>query len=174
MLDPITIHAPSYSKPCFPSQTINKLIDEDTISALTKTERHAVASEISIALETVNSELDRSSGSEPDPARERWGRKARHLRNVLYELLWLIRAYEKERQPTIIELKAKRRHLRDRRRFRRQRFQIDSFLELVELEIGEDRLKELLIESGMVADQRCEAWQEGSELPEDPFNGEEV
>jgi Ser/Thr protein kinase RdoA (MazF antagonist) len=102
-----------------------------------------------------------------------WANKTKYMRENLFLLVDLLRGYEKERQPTVNELEALRIIRRMRRRFHRQRWHIAHFLDLVEEEIGEERVRELILESSDTAERMATAAVEhetlGVDLPDDPF-----
>lgn len=158
---PRWINIPDTSIPNFVCQSLNRVIDEDCLPELTSADRRLAYLEISRALQAIQGEIqmaaDRASLPPTDirfcPADHNWVQRAKKLRNILGELLFIIRQYERDLEPRAVEEEAARARLAQARRLRRQQTYIDVFCHLVEEELGRERLSQLLRQAGDEADE---------------------
>lgn len=158
---PRWINLPDTSTPNFVCESLNRVIDEDCLPELTSADRRLAYLEISRALQAIQGEIQLAAyrGSLPSvdfrfcSVDEKWMQRAKKLRNVLGELLFIIRQYERDLEPRAVEEEAKRERLAQARRFRRQQAYIDVFCHLVEEELGREKLGQLLQQAGEEADE---------------------
>lgn len=174
---PNSIHSPTYYQPTYPCEKIDKVVTLSNIGDLTRAERGAAAAEIAHVVTALTLELElakkRSTLTDSKGYRAidiEWLQRTEYARENLYHLSLMLKEYDRARPPTQIEMEAAIRIRRTRRRFKRQRWQIDTFVGLVEKELGQQRCRELIIEAGEIANTQAET---DEELPEDAFRVED-
>jgi hypothetical protein len=161
MNSPQRITLPDKRPSTYPCESINRVVCEDTIPSLTAAERRSAYAEMGQALYAVQSEIDlarKRSVLPPDNLSFRtidfkWLGKARRLVTGLSELLFVIRQYERDLAPRAIEVDAERKRRSVERRTRRQQNYIDAFTCAVLVEVGEEKMSEMLRSAGLQADR---------------------
>jgi hypothetical protein len=161
MNNPRSITLPPSRPATYPCETINKVISEDTLPALTAAERRCAYGELLQALSAIQIEIQVATDKAVLPVShinyqamdQRWLSRAKILRSAVGSLLWQIRQYDRSLAPHAIEVEAIEMRRKADRRHSRQQYYVDAFTDLVAEEIGEDRLIELLKQAGAEADE---------------------
>lgn len=161
---PRRINLPDNRPSVYPSETINKVVSEETLPALTSAERHLAYSEINQAYFAVQAEIQMAQTRAELPKNDlsyraidyKWLGKAKRLRSALADLMWMLRKYEKDLPKRAIELEAEQKRNATLRRIRRQQHYIDAFTQLVAEKLGDKELGEMLVKCGHIADEWTE------------------